>query len=93
MMSNIFLVIPIVMKISIFEASFECNSNWEDASSVDLGYLWFENTTMDYSEAVTFCSDQQAQLVEIETEDQLTYLRRKLKNFSVNIAPLNFGYE
>ena len=42
MMSNIFLVIPIVMRI--IEASPECITNWEDASSVDLGYLWFSNT-------------------------------------------------
>ena len=87
MKSTIFLVTYIVMGIS--KGSNACNDGWEDASSVDLGYLWFENTTMDYSEAVTFCSDKQAQLVEIETEDQLSYLRNKLKIFSVNVAPIS----
>ena len=62
MMSNIFLVIPIVMRI--IEASPVCNTNWEDASSEGLGYLWIENTLKNYSEAVTFCSDNQEQLVD-----------------------------
>ena len=91
MMSKIFLVLPIVMRI--IEASPVCNTNWEDASSEGLGYLWYKNTTMTYSEAVTFCSDQQAQLVEIDTVEQLSFLRSKLTDFSVNVEPISFGYE
>ena len=84
MKSTIFLVTYIVMGIS--KGSDACNDGWENASSVDLGYLWFENTVMDHSEAVTFCSDKHAQLVETETEEQLSFLRIKLNNFSVNVT-------
>ena len=63
-----------------------CNENWEDASNVGLGYLWFETSLrMNYGNAVTFCKDRNSSLIEINSPEQMNYAIQKLNNISEKV--------
>ena len=61
----------------------DCNDDWEDASDVGLGYLWFETSeTMTYGSAVTFCENRNSKLIEIDSYKQMSYIVHKLRTAS-----------
>ena len=73
-----------------------CNENWEDASNMGLGYLWFETTLkMNYGNAITFCKDKNSSLVEIDSPEQMNYTIMRLKVISENVdwEDYNIWYE
>ena len=72
-------------------AASECTENWEDASDIGLGYLWFETSeTMNYADAVTFCKDRDSRLIEIDSQEQLNFTMEKLLTISEDVAWQSF---
>ena len=58
-----------------------CNSDFEDASHLGLGRILLKKTKrIEYRNAVTFCQQRNSLPVEIESEEQMTYVRNKLKD-------------
>ena len=65
-----------------------CNKDWEDADNVGLGYLWIEKSQkMNYADAKTFCENKNANLIEIESQDQMNFIKVKLKSVSESMDP------
>ena len=58
-----------------------CEHRWEDGHNVDLGCLWMVETStkMKFSKAKKYCSQENARLVEILTEEQMNFISAKLK--------------
>jgi hypothetical protein len=69
-------------------ASGSCPDHWVDASFLDLGCLMFNGSkNYTWEEANNYCqTDQNATLVEIETEVQLSFLRSQLELLADNGA-------
>ena len=62
-----------------------CNSDFEDASLLGMGRILLKKTEkMNYQEAVTFCQKRHSTLVEIESEEQMTFVNNKLKNLGID---------
>ena len=58
-----------------------CNSDFEDASLLGMGRILLKKTEkMNYQEAVTFCQKRHSTLVEIESEEQMTFVNNRLKD-------------
>ena len=58
-----------------------CNSDFEDASHLGMGRILLKKTEkMNHQEAVTFCQQRHSTLVEIDSEDQMTFVNNKLKD-------------
>ena len=56
-----------------------CNETWVDASSVSLGYLWFDTLElMRYENAIKYCQDRNSRLIEIYTQEQMDFTTKKL---------------
>ena len=65
-----------------------CNKDWEDAVNVNLGYLWIEKSQkMNYADAKIFCESKNANLIEIESQDQMNFIKVKLKSVSESMDP------
>ena len=65
-----------------------CNKDWEDADNVGLGYLWIEKSQkMNYADAKIFCESKNANLIEIESQDQMNFIKEKLKSVGESMDP------
>ena len=73
----------------------ECNETWVDASSVSLGYLWFDTSELKrYENAIKYCQDRNSRLIEIYTPEQMDFTTKKLMplNGKVLWQALHNGY-
>merc|ERR1719447_2660781 len=55
-----------------------CPSGWVDATYVDLGCLKFHDRGNNFEEAAIYCQNYQARLLEVETAEQLDFVRTEL---------------
>ena len=51
-----------------------CDSGWVDATSVEMGCLYFKNAQMNYWDANVFCQDRDSHLVAVYTPEMLEFL-------------------
>ena len=88
-------ILSILISLDIFQAvAAQCNEDWEDASDAGLGYLWFETSiAMNYADAITFCKDLNANLVEVDSRYQTHVLVNKLKTISRKAAWLEWSHD
>ena len=69
-----------------------CCDEWEDASNVSLGYLWFEQQAqLNYSQAVSFCEERLSYPIEINSKNQLNFVINKINLISENVENLTLG--
>ena len=70
---------------NMFEVT-ECDETWVDASSVGLGYLWFETSAAyNYSSAIAFCERRNSSLIEIDSKEQWNFTITKLETISEKV--------
>ena len=62
-----------------------CDEGWFEKTEFDLGCLLFHYEKMNYVDAKKFCRDRGANLMELETEEQLTILRNLLKQIKSKV--------
>ena len=63
-----------------------CNKDWEDADNVSLGYLWIEKSQkMNYTDAKSFCENKNANLIEIESQQQMDFITEKLTTVGISM--------
>ena len=64
----------------------DCPEEWVDARSVSLGCLFFEEKAMSWWDALLACRlrSKDAILVEVFKDEQLDYLRLKMKVFKIS---------
>ena len=62
-----------------------CDEGWFDKTEFELGCLLFHYEKVNYVDAKQFCSDRGANLIELETEEQLTILRNLLKQIKSKV--------
>ena len=80
---KIYLSIAYVRFTHAVDEVLECNKDWEDANNVGLGYLWIDTSAkLNFTEAETFCMDKNSSLIEIDSEEQLSYIAKWLKDVS-----------
>ena len=75
------LVSALVIAKTVAELENPCPSDWVQATFVDMGCLYFEQTEMlSREEAAAYCqTEQDANLVEIYTEEQFDYVQMNLE--------------
>ena len=56
-----------------------CPDGWVDTGFMDMGCLFFQPSSMKWLDALMYCRDRDANLVVVETELQMQYLRVELK--------------
>ena len=63
-----------------------CQEGWVDTGFMDMGCLFFQPSAMKWLDALVYCRDRDANLVMVETELQMQYLRVELKVWNFNKA-------
>lgn len=87
-MSSSYIIFALSMIIIYCKVQGICESGWVDGGHVGLGCLWLNETTkiLTYSEAKQFCASRSdkkdSHLVEILTEDQMSFLVDELSKRS-----------
>ena len=74
----VFIVTLLLNSVKTSTDGGACNETWVDASSVGLGYLWFDTSElMRYENAIKYChQDRNSRL--IDTPEQMDFTTKKL---------------